>query len=288
DGVILTCEHVIRGALRLQVKIDGSPPLPGRVLSTDPACDLALVRVASNTLDTAEFGDAAQSRAGDPVAVLRASILGNANTSDQWLEGTIRTLGCSLPDAFGHDENRDYRDLIETTAPIRPGDSGAPWLDPQGCVIGIVTARGLKKNTRQATGFAIPINSRTRRILDRMLAAVPYSPAGSRRTASISSSGRFRWRGALMEPLSPLLLQRSPELTADALRILEVGPDTPAAQAGLQPGDVLVALEPSESEAGGGSLEALPERVGPVRLRLANGAIRSVPPPPPPSNRPSP
>jgi S1-C subfamily serine protease len=149
DGYILTNEHVIDGADRIEVTIAGRDrPLPAKVVGSDYDLDLAVLKVnAGGDLPTLSLGDSDQVRVGNWVVAI-----GNP----YGLDHTVTVGVVSAKSRPVQVENRSYKDLLQTDAAINPGNSGGPLLNLAGEVIGINTAVAAKA---QGIGFAIPINT---------------------------------------------------------------------------------------------------------------------------------
>ena len=148
DGYILTNNHVVEGATKLEVTLPDFPrPFDARLIGTDPMTDLAVIKIEGD-FSTAEFGDASQLRPGDLVIAI-GNPLG--------LEGgPTTTLGVvSNTERSTVVEGTRYYDLIQTDAAINPGNSGGPLLSLDGKVIGINTLSGGAENI----GFAISVNT---------------------------------------------------------------------------------------------------------------------------------
>jgi S1-C subfamily serine protease len=215
DGYLITSAHVVEGAKRLRVSfVDGSE-YAAQVVGSDPLSDLAVLRANADRLVAAELGDAGSLRVGQLVVAV-----GNPHGFDGSVTaGVVSHLGRSLPTRAG----RVVDAVIQTDAALNPGNSGGALADGSGRVVGINTAvAGV------GLGLAVPINDTTRSIV-----------------AALMSEGRFR-RAYLgfaggTRPLPPRLAR---ELGRDAgVEVVEVVPDSPAANAGLRPEDLIVAVE---------------------------------------------
>lgn len=143
DGLILTNDHVLDGALRVFVKTVDGRSLPAELVGRDPLADLALLRVAAKDLEPATFGDAESARVGQSVFAVGSPFgLGMTVTA-----GILSAKGRA---GLGDDPLVDY---LQTDASINPGNSGGPLCDNQGKVLAIntmIVGRG------QGIGFAVP------------------------------------------------------------------------------------------------------------------------------------
>jgi len=219
DGSILTNSHVVRGTHGIEAELADGRTLIADLVGDDPATDLALLRVHADALPYARLGDSNVLRVGD-VAIAVGSPFGLARTVTL---GIVSALGRTLrSEAAG----RVIEGVIQTDAPLNPGNSGGPLLDGGGRIVGINTAIVLGA---QGLCFAVPSNT-----------------AGFVMN-EIVSHGRVRraWLGiGGEEVLIPAPVARAIGLVAPrgvAVRSVERG--SPAARAGLEPRDVIVQLQ---------------------------------------------
>jgi S1-C subfamily serine protease len=221
DGFVLTNNHVVEGAVEVDaVFIDGSV-LRGQVVGTDPATDLALVRVVDSGLPAAELGDSDSLRAGQLVIAI-GNPLGFQSTVSA---GVISALGRSLRGQSG----RLIENVIQTDVALNPGNSGGPLVDSRGRVIGVNTAMIAMA---QGLSFAIPVNT-ARWVVTELV-----------------TRGRVRraWLGigARSRPIARRL-QRQLRVAGPAVaEVIAVEPGGPADRAGLAPGDLLYRLNEHE------------------------------------------
>jgi S1-C subfamily serine protease len=156
EGHVLTNNHVVSGANRIQVKLGASDTTyTAKVVGTDPATDLALLKVdaPSAQLHPLNLGDSSQVKVGDPVVAI-----GNPFGLDRTVtSGIVSALQRQIqaPNGFS------ISNVIQTDAAINPGNSGGPLIDASGSVIGINSqiATGGGGNGNVGIGFAIPINT---------------------------------------------------------------------------------------------------------------------------------
>lgn len=215
DGFLLTNAHVVGRAEAGQVAFDDGTTVPFRVVGSDPLSDLAVVRADGVTPAPARLGEASQLKVGQLVVAV-GNPLGLAGTVTA---GVVSALGRSLPTRAG-DNVRIIDDVIQTDAALNPGNSGGALVVASGEVVGVNTAvAGV------GVGLAIPINAVTRQIIATLMAE------GRVRRAYLGLAGT-------PAPLPPSLSSQLDQKTG--MRIEQVVTEGPAAQAGLQPGDLLL------------------------------------------------
>jgi S1-C subfamily serine protease len=246
DGYLLTSAHVVAGAEAGSISLADGQEHPFRVVGRDPLSDLAVIRALADGLAAAGLGDADRLRIGQLVVAV-GNPLGFAGTVTA---GVVSALGRSLPTRDGR-ATRLVENVIQTDAALNPGNSGGALGDTRGRVVGINTAvAGI------GLGLAIPVNVATRQIIAALMRD------GRIRRAFLGIVGGPR-------PLTPRLVERLGRPTG--LGVVQLTTDSPAARAGIQPGDVILRLDEHPIR-GVGDLQAalVGELVGrPVALELA-------------------
>lgn len=217
DGYILTNDHVVQSSGKIGVRLSDGASLPGHLIGTDPATDLAVIQVTASSLPYATLGDSAALKVGQLV-IASGNPFGFQSTVST---GVVSALGRALRSQ----EGRLIENIIQHTAPLNPGNSGGPLVDSRGRVVGINTAIIAMA---QGIGFAIP-SATARWVVSQML-----------------QHGRVR-RGFLGLAGQPRPLERRRvrfhQLTGDfAVEVISLDPHGPAAQGGLKTGDLIVAI----------------------------------------------
>ena len=219
-GYIVTNNHVIDGAAKVQVTLKDGRTFIGEVVGTDPATDVALVRVDGVNLPVAMLGDSESLKAGQIVlAIGNALGLPGGPTVSM---GVIGALGRPLP-------GTDFvlEGFIQTDAAINPGNSGGPLADLSGNVIGINTAM---IPFAQGVGFAIPTHT-VNRVVEQIL-----------------RHGRVvrPFLGISGVDMNPAIARRFNLPIDSGVLLAEVGRDTPAYEGGLKSGDIIVRVGDQE------------------------------------------
>jgi S1-C subfamily serine protease len=220
-GHVVTNNHVIDDAARVQVTLRDGRTFVGEVVGTDSPTDVALIKVDATGLPAAKLGDSENLKAGQiALAIGNALGLPGAPTVSM---GVISALGRPLP-------GTDFvlEGLIQTDASINPGNSGGPLADLNGEVIGINTAM---IPFAQGVGFAIPIDA-VKRVIDQLL-----------------KLGRVvrPWLGISGIDMNPAIARRYNLSFDSGVLLAEVARDSPAHEAGLRTGDILVQVGVQET-----------------------------------------
>jgi S1-C subfamily serine protease len=215
DGFMLTSAHVVAYAEGGTAEFTTGDQVRFDVVGADPLADLAVLRVSGTSIPPATLGDADTLRIGQLVIAV-GNPMGLAGSVTA---GVVSALGRSLPVRDGR-HVRLIDDVIQTDAALNPGNSGGALANSSGRVVGVNTAvAGF------GLGLAVPINGNTRYIITELM-----------------STGRVRraWLGVAgaPAPLPPQLAERLGQKRG--LRLVEVVPGSPAAQAGLFLGDVML------------------------------------------------
>jgi serine protease Do len=239
DGVIVTNFHVVEGAARITVTTS-TPPIrrfPARLIGGDQDADLAVLKVDAQGLATVGLGDSGSMDLGQRVVAVGYALALNGGptvTSGivSALDHTVRAADPNFPKG-----SRTYTHVIQTDAAINPGNSGGPLLNLAGQVIGINTAGAQQAEN---IGFAISINS-VKSTIDHALTN-PQAPVA--------------FLGVSTQDVTPQLVTLEDLPVSSGAFVAGVAPGGPAADAGIRPGDVIVAFEgkPVTDSAGLGDL----------------------------------
>jgi len=229
DGWILTNKHVVEGADEISVQLNDSRVFSGRVYGIDTLTDLAIVKIDATGLPAAELGSSEELQLGQ-LAIAIGNPLGNFENTVT--TGVVSGLGRQIQagDSTGA-TSEQLNNLIQTDAAINPGNSGGPLINSAGQVIGINTA---VNQDAQGIGFAIPI-SVARPIAALALAGKPIARP---------------WIGVYYK-LVDAQVAKDLGLSVDHGVLIDkpasgapaVFPGSPAADAGLVEGDIVVAVD---------------------------------------------
>jgi len=219
DGYLLTNSHVVQGSDEITVRLNDDTRFSADLVGNDPDSDLAVLRIGSpGALPYVEFGDSAALKVGQ-VAIAIGNPLGYSKTVTT---GVISARGRALRATSG----KLMHDIIQTDAALNPGNSGEPLVDSRGRVIGVNTAMIPQA---QAICFATGINT-AKWVIGQLFAH------GRVRRAYIGVSGAT-------VPIATRVVRHFELPSSTAVHVLELVPGSPAAVAGVEAGDRMIALD---------------------------------------------
>ncbi len=220
DGYILTNHHVIAGAKDITVTLADYREVKAKLMGEDPSTDLAVLKVAGGGFPAIELGDSDSIKVGEWVIAI-----GNPFPS----QGLDRTVTVGVISAKGRrglnfgEDSPEYQDYIQTDAAINPGNSGGPLVDLDGYLVGINSAIATSTGQSAGIGFAIPANL-VKSILPDLI-----------KGAKIERG----WLGVVLNNLDPIQAEANGLPNARGVFLREVRPDSPAAEGGLESGDIV-------------------------------------------------
>jgi S1-C subfamily serine protease len=218
DGYAVTNSHVVDGRTRLAAQTVDGDTIDARVVGDDPPTDLAIVRLAANDLPYSTVGDSRALRVGQLVIAM-GSPLGFHSTVST---GVVSALGRSMRSRDG----RLIENVVQHSAPINPGNSGGPLVDSRAAVVGINTAIVA---WAQGLGFAVPSHT-ARWVVGEILS---HGEVRRRRLGIVAST----------VPLARQLVRQLDLLADFAAEVVDVQAKSPADQADVRPGDLIVAVQ---------------------------------------------
>jgi len=242
EGHIVTNNHVVEGADKIEVVFSDGTTVPGTVVGTDPDSDLAVVKVdlPAEKLQPVRIADSTQVKVGQ-LAIAIGNPFGLENTMTV---GIVSALARSLPVESNSGTGPSYTipDVIQTDAPINPGNSGGVLVDDLGEVIGVTSAIISPVRASAGIGFAVP------------------SAIVQKVVPALIEQGRYAhsWLGISGTPMDPDLAQAM-GLQADqrGALVVEVVPGGPAGKAGLQGSDRTITVDGQERQVGGDVIVAI-------------------------------
>lgn len=215
DGLILTNAHVVDAAEEVTVKLSDRREYKAKVLGSDPATDVAVLKIDANNLPVVSLGDPSRIGVGDYVLAI-GSPFGFEQSATA---GIISAKGRSLP-------GDGYVPFIQTDVAVNPGNSGGPLFDMSGNVVGINSQIYSRSGGYQGVSFAIPIDLALR-IKDQIV------------TTGKVSHARL---GVSIQEVNQSLAESFKLKQPDGALVSSVTPGSAAAKAGLEPGDVILSF----------------------------------------------
>jgi serine protease Do len=217
DGYVITNNHVVANADKLEVVLSDKRILSAKVIGTDPKTDVAVLKIEATGLVAAPIGDSSLMQVGDWVIAIGSPF------------GLTQTVTTGIISATHRDDQgiTDYDDFLQTDAAINPGNSGGPLLNLRGQVIGLNTAIASRSGGFNGIGFAIPSNT-----VDSIM-------------KSIIKFGKVT-RGFIGTSIGDITPKNAEELGVSAetvgAYVSMVAKGGPAEKGGIQPGDVVTGV----------------------------------------------
>jgi putative serine protease PepD len=218
SSYMVTNNHVVEGATRIQVLMPDGRHFVATVQGTDPQGDIAILRLPDPKLPVAQFGDSTQLKAGQPVVAI-GSPFGNQGTVTAGIISALHRTITAGTGSRGGAASETLADVIQTDAAINPGNSGGPLADAAGRVIGVTTAGS---TSASGIGFAIP-SLVVRRIAEALIAGQPVG---------------HPYLGICSSPVVSLLASGK-DVTGYGDQVAGTISGSPAEKAGVRAGDVI-------------------------------------------------
>ena len=219
DGYIVTNNHVIDGATRIEVTLNNNQTYPATLVGTDPATDVALLKVEATGLPVIPFGDSDKLRLGEWVIAIGSPY----DLRSTITAGIVSAKGRSMP------SNGEFKieSFIQTDAAVNPGNSGGALVDKAGNLVGINTAIISQTGSYTGYSFAVPSNIVKKIAYDLM-------DFGSVKRAVL---------GISMKPIDDKIAEELKLSSRNGVYIGEVSKSGAADKAGIKAGDVLIAID---------------------------------------------
>ena len=222
DGYIVTNNHVVQGATKVEVTMKNNKTYQATVIGTDPATDVALIKIDATGLPVLEFADSDKLRLGEWVLAI-GSPLGEELRSTI-TAGIVSAKGRSMPN---YDGEFKIESFIQTDAAVNPGNSGGALVNKAGKLVGINTAIVSTTGAYAGYSFAVPSNI-VKKIVGDLI------DFGSVKRARL---------GVVMSPVTQKLADEMKLSSLDGVYVNEVAKGGAAEKAGVKKGDILVAVD---------------------------------------------
>lgn len=220
DGHIITNNHVVDGATSITVNVNNKS-YDAKLIGADPSSDLAVIKIDAPDLTPIEIGDSDNLKVGQWVMAIGSPFGLEQSVSTGILSSLYRSTTMMSTDGYSI-----YTNMIQTDAAINPGNSGGALVDEQGKLIGINTLIESASGSSSGVGFAIPVKY-AKKVADCIIAGKPVTHA---------------YLGVSLDTVTPYSAYASGLSTQSGAFVAEVTDGSPAAQAGLKKGDIIVAL----------------------------------------------
>ncbi|MBR6731237.1 MAG: Do family serine endopeptidase [Bacteroidales bacterium] len=220
DGYIVTNNHVIDGASKIEVTLNSNQTYPATLVGTDPATDVALLKIDASGLPVIPFGDSDKLRLGEWVIAIGSPY----DLRSTITAGIVSAKGRSMPNYSGEFKIESF---IQTDAAVNPGNSGGALVDRAGNLVGINTAIISQTGSYTGYSFAVPSNIVKKIAYDLM-------DFGSVKRAVL---------GIVMQPIDDKIAEELKLSSRNGVYINEVSKSSAADKAGIKAGDVLVAID---------------------------------------------
>ena len=220
DGYIVTNNHVIEGASKIEVTLNTNHTYPATLVGTDPATDIALLKVDASGLPIIPFGNSDNLRLGEWVLAIGSPY----DLRSTITAGIVSAKGRSMPNYTGEFKIESF---IQTDAAVNPGNSGGALVDKNGYLVGINTAIISQTGSYTGYSFAVPSNIVKKIAYDLM-------DFGSVKRAVL---------GITMQPIDDKIAEELKLSSRNGVYIVEVAKSGAADKAGIRAGDVLIAVD---------------------------------------------
>ncbi len=224
DGYIVTNNHVVDGASKVEVTLNNNKTYPATVVGTDPATDVAILKIDATGLPVIPFGDSDKLRLGQWVIAIGSPY----DLRSTITAGIVSAKGRQM----AHDRNEGYKieSFIQTDAAVNPGNSGGALVNQKGELVGVNTAIISQTGSYTGYSFAVPSNI-VKRIAEDLI------DFGSVKRAML---------GVTMQPMTDEKAKELKLFSPKGVYIVEVMKGGAADKAGFKEGDVLIAMDSTE------------------------------------------
>ncbi len=220
DGYIVTNNHVIDGAAKIEVTLNSNQTYQATLVGTDPATDVALLKIDATGLPIIPFGDSDKLRLGEWVIAIGSPY----DLRSTITAGIVSAKGRSMPNYSGEFKIESF---IQTDAAVNPGNSGGALVDRAGNLVGINTAIYSQTGSYSGYSFAVPVNIVKKIAYDLM-------DFGSVKRAVL---------GIKMQPIDDKIAEELKLSSRNGVYISGVSASSAADEAGLKAGDILLAID---------------------------------------------
>ena len=222
DGYIVTNNHVVANASKIEVTLNNNRTYPARLIGTDPATDVALIKIEESGLPIVPFADSDQLRLGEWVLAIGSPY----DLRSTITAGIVSAKGRSMPKDPNNPNEFRIESFIQTDAAVNPGNSGGALVNKEGKLVGVNTAIISQTGSYAGYSFAVPSNI-VKRITDDLM---DYGTVHRARL------------GIVMLPINDEIAKELKLSSVNGVYITDMASDSAAAEAGIKVGDVVVEI----------------------------------------------
>ena len=219
DGYVITNNHVVQDADEIVVRLNDRREFTAEIIGSDERSDIAVLKITGKDLPTVKIGDSSGLKVGEWVLAIGSPFGFDHSVT----AGIVSAIGRSLP-------NENYIPFIQTDVAINPGNSGGPLFNLDGEVVGVNSQIYSRSGGFMGLSFAIPVN-------------VVNSVYRQLKEEGQVSRG---WLGVLIQDVTKELAESFGMSKPHGALVAKVLPDSPAAQAGIEVGDIIVKYDGNE------------------------------------------
>ena len=216
DGYIVTNNHVIAGADVIEVTLENNKVYPAKLVGTDPATDIALIKIDAEDLPAIRMGNSDDLRLGEWVLAIGSPY----DLRSTITAGIVSAKGRSMPN---YDGQYRVESFIQTDAAVNPGNSGGALVNAAGDLVGINTSIISRTGSYAGYSFAVPVNIVSKVVDD-------FIEYGSVQRAML---------GVSITDVTAQLADQADLTEIDGVYVMDVQRDSPAEKGGIQKGDVI-------------------------------------------------
>jgi len=216
DGYIVTNNHVVAGADLVEVTLENNKVYPAKLVGTDPATDIALIKIDAENLPAIPVGDSDNLRLGEWVLAIGSPY----DLRSTITAGIVSAKGRSMPN---YDGQYRVESFIQTDAAVNPGNSGGALVNAAGELVGINTSIISRTGSYTGYSFAVPVNIVSKVVDD-------FIEYGSVQRAML---------GVSITDVTAQLADQANLAEIDGVCVMEVQPESPAEKGGIQKGDII-------------------------------------------------
>ena len=227
DGYIVTNNHVVNGATEIKVVLNDNREFPARIVGSDPATDVAIIKIDAEQLPVIELGDSDRLRLGEWVLAIGSPLSLRSTITAGIVSAKGRSMGGRSARGENAENSAKIESFIQTDAAVNPGNSGGALVNKEGKLVGINTAIISQTGSYSGYSFAVPVN-----IVKKVAADL----------IDFGAVKRVRL-GVTMTPISDKIAKEMKLSSMNGVYIVEVSKGSAAEKAGIKEKDILTSID---------------------------------------------